>query len=129
MSDPFFEHHIGRLFAEPQAFADQAAFTASVQARLERNWAMRRILIGTAGVVGGLITTAQVVGANLVQRVGIASRGADGRVHDLAATLIARGQTTLAIHALSISGEALWMVAGLAAVGVALVAARLMDAS
>ncbi len=129
MSDPFFEHHLGRLFAEPPALADQAAFTASVQARLERNWAMRRVLIGAAGVVGGLVATAQVVGANLVQRVTLASRGADDRAHDVVAELIARGHTALGLHSFPIGGEALWMVAGLAAVGVALVAARLMDAS
>ena len=127
MSDPSFERQLGRLFAEPPPLSGQAEFTAAVQARLERGWAMRRLLIGTAGVVGGLVATAQVVGANLVQRVSVASQGADSRAHDLAAELVARGGAMVHVRSLPIGGEALWMVAGLAALGVALVAARLME--
>jgi hypothetical protein len=128
MSDPSFEHQLGRLFAEPPLLTGHAEFTAAVQARLERGWAMRRILIGAAGVIGGLVATAQVVGANLVQRVAVASQGADNRVRDAAVDLVARGEATLHLQSLPIGGEVLWMVAGLAAMGVALVAARLMEA-
>ena len=128
MSDPLFEHQLGRLFAEPPPLADQPDFTAAVQARLERGWAMRRVLIGAAGGVGGLVAAAQVVDANLVQRVAVASQGADNRAHNLAADLMARGEATLHLQSLPPGGEVLWMVAGLAAMGVALVAARLMDA-
>ena len=128
MSDPSFEHRLGRLFAEPPPLAGHAEFTAAVQARLERGWAMRRILIGVAGGVGGLVAAAQVVGANLVERVAVASQGADSRAHNLVADLVARGEATLHLHALPVGGEVLWMVAGLAAVGVALVAARLAEA-
>ena len=128
MSDPSFEHRLARLFAEPPPLTGHAEFTAAVQARLERGWAMRRILIGTAGGVGGLVAAAQVVGANLVERVAVASQGADSRAHNLAADLVARGEATLHLHALPLGGEVVWMVAGLAAVGVALVAARLAEA-
>ncbi len=128
MADPSFEHQLGRLFAEPPSLPGQAEFTAVVQARLERGWAMRRVLIGAAGVLGGLVAAAQVVGANLVQRVAVASQGADSRAHNLAADLMARGEATLHLQSLPLGGEVLWMVAGLAAMGVALVAARLMDA-
>ena len=128
MSDPSFEHRLARLFAEPPPLAGHAEFTAAVQARLERSWAMRRILIGTAGGVGGLVAAAQVVGANLVERVAVASQGADSRAHNLAADLVARGEATLHLQSLPLGGEVLWMVAGLAAVGVALVAARLAEA-
>ena len=127
MSDPSFEHQLGRLFAEPPPLAGHAEFTTAVQARLERGWAMRRVLIGTAGVVGGLVAAGQVVGANLVQRAAVASQGADSRVHDLATDLLSRGEATLHLQSLPLGGEVLWMVAGLAAMGVALVAARLME--
>ncbi len=128
MPEPSFEHQLGRLFAEPPPLTGHAEFTAAVQARLESGWAMRRVVIGAAGVVGGLVATAQVVGANLVQRVAMVSQGADSRAHNLAADLMARGEATLHLQSLPLGGEVLWMVAGLAAMGAALVAARLMDA-
>ena len=61
MSDPSFEHQLGRLFAEPPSLTGHVEFTAAVQARLERGWAMRRILIGAAGVVGGLVAAGLLV--------------------------------------------------------------------
>ena len=128
MSDPSFDHQIAALFAEPSAFADQAAFTAAVQSRLERGWALRRALIGLAGGIGGLIAAAQVLGANLVQRAAAASQNADLHAHDLVAELMMYGRSALHIPSLPLGGEALWMVAGLAAVGLALLAARVMEA-
>ena len=128
MSDPSFEHQVARLFTEVPAFADQSAFTAAVQTRLERGWTLRRLLIGAGGLVGGLIAATQVVQANLVQRATAVSHTADDRAHDLLAELTARGMMALHAHDLPVGGEVLWMVAGLGAVGVALVAARLMDA-
>ena len=127
MSEPSFEHQLHRMFAEPMPLGDPGGFTATVQARLERGWAMRRLLIGAAGVLGGLIVAAQVVGANLVQRATAVSQSADTRVHDLAAELMTRGETALHAQPLPIGGEALWMVVGLAAVGLGLAFARLME--
>ncbi len=128
MSDPTFEHHVARLFAEPDAFDDQAAFAAAIQVRLDRGWVVRRVLIGTAGVVGGLVAAAQIVGADLVQRVSVASQSADLQVHSVAAMVLARGQAAVGAHLPPLGGEALWMVAGLAVVGVALAAVRVSDA-
>ena len=127
MSDPSFEHQLGRLFAEQPTFPDQPAFTAAVQARLERGWTVRRLMIGAAGSVGGLIAAVQIVHADLVHRSGSASHTADDRAHDLAAELIARSQAALHLQTLPFGGEVVWMVAGLGAVGLALVAARVMD--
>ena len=128
MSDPVFDQQVARLFADAPTFPDQAAFTAAVRSRLERGWIVRRLVIGLAGGIGGLIAAAQVVGADLVQRVAAASQSADAHAHDLIAELVARGQSILHAHAPPAGGEALWMVAGLATVGVALLAARLMEA-
>jgi hypothetical protein len=126
MADPSFEQLVCRLYAEPPATADASAFAAKVSRRLERGWALRRVLIGAAGVVGGLIAAAQVVGANVVQRVSAASETADNRAHDVADIILARSHLLFGGH-LPIGGEALWMVGGLAAVGVALAAARVME--
>ena len=127
MADPSFDTQLARLFAEPPPLPDASAFTAAVQTRLERGWALRRVAIGAAGGVGGLVAAGQVVGANLLQRAAVASHSADTRAHDVAAELIGRGQAMLHLAALPFGGEALWMVAGLAALGVALAAARLME--
>ena len=128
MSDPSLDQQVGRLFADAPAFADQAAFTAAVQSRLERNWVLRRLMIGLAGGIGGLIAAVQVVGADLVQRLASASQSAGLHAHDLITELVMRGRAVLHVHASPVGGEALWMVAGLAAVGLALLAARLIEA-
>jgi hypothetical protein len=128
MSDPSFEHQIARLFAEAPHFPDQQAFTGAVQARLERGWRLRRLLIGAAGSAGGLLAAGQILEANLVQRAAAASQTADDRAHDLLAEASARAIDFLHVHNLAFGGEVVWMVAGLGAVGLALAAARLMDA-
>jgi hypothetical protein len=127
MSDSAFEQRLARLFAEPPALPDQPAFTQAVQARLERGWRMRRVLIGAAGSAGGLIAAVQILQANLVHRAAEVSHTADDRAHDLLAELAMRMAALMHAHNLPIGGEALWMVAGLGAVGLALAAARLLD--
>lgn len=128
MSDPSFEHQLGRLFAESPPFPDQQAFTGAVRARLERGWRLRRLLIGAAGSAGGLIAAVQILEANLVQRAAAVSHTADNRAHDLFAELTARSVNVLHAHNLPVGGEVVWMVAGLGAVGLALAAARVIDA-
>ena len=128
MADPSFDYTVARLFAETPPMADAAAFAGRVRARLDRNWALRRGLIGVAGVSGGAITVVQFADANLFGRATAASASVNLQAHDAAADLSARAQPLLnALHALPVGGEALWMVAGLMAVAVALVAARVAD--
>ncbi|WP_158912853.1 hypothetical protein [Caulobacter sp. S45] len=128
MAEPSFERHLQRLYAEPPPFADGASFATGVQQRLNRNWALRRGLIGVAGVTGGLIAAAQFVDSNLAERANLASEGASLKLHDMAAS-VAR-QTGLQVdvsHILPMGGEAIWLVAGLAALGLALLAARVFE--
>jgi hypothetical protein len=84
------------------------------------------VLIGSAGVVGGLIAVAQITGAGLIGRLGAADR----LLRDTAAALhmtAARipgpigdvGQLTLPF-----GGEVLWLVAGLAVLAGAFLASR-----
>jgi hypothetical protein len=122
MAEPNFEHQVARLFSETSGFPDQRDFTQAVQARLERGWGVRRLLIGAAGASGGLVAAVQVFQANLVERAAAASHDADLRVNDLAE----RGIALLHLH-VSFGGEVVWMVAGLGALGLALAAARLAD--
>ena len=50
-----FERRLERLFADAPAFSDEKAFATSVERKLDRGWNLRRILIGAAGLVGGLV--------------------------------------------------------------------------
>ena len=127
MSEPF-EHDLARRFAETPTLPDSAGFAAAVQARLERGWRMRRLLIGTAGSMGGLLAAFQISQADLVGRAAAVSHSADDRAHGFAAVLLARSGALVHLHGLAAEGEVLWMVAGLGAVGLALATARLMDA-
>lgn len=128
MADPSFDHVVSRLFADTPPMADAGAFAARVKARLDRGWAIRRGLIGVAGAAGGAITVAQFADANLLGRASAASATVDLQARDAAADVTGRLQPLLtALHAVPVSGEVVWMVAGLTAIAAALVAARVAD--
>jgi hypothetical protein len=59
--DPEFERTLERLFAEPPAFTDADAFARKVKARMARNWRVRTLGIGVAGVAGGVVAASQIV--------------------------------------------------------------------
>jgi hypothetical protein len=70
MADRNFEARLESAFAETPAYADADLFVLRVNDALERNWLMRRILIGALGVVGGLIGGAQLLRSGLIDRLG-----------------------------------------------------------
>ncbi len=128
MAEPSFERHLQRLYAEAPLFPDAALFASGVQRRLDRGWTLRRGLIGVAGVTGGLIAAVQFVGSNLTERANLASESVALRLHEVAGWLAERTGVQLdAAHNLPLGGEALWLVAGLAAMGIALLAARVFE--
>jgi hypothetical protein len=127
MIEPPFELQVQRLFAEAPTAPDADAFAARVQARLERGWALRRLLIGAAGIAGGLIAAVQFLTSGLIGRASTASEDLSSRLHVAAAGATQWVSNTLPTHALPFGGEGLWLAAGLGAVGVALLAARLFE--
>jgi len=126
VSDPSFDARLQRLFADHPHYPDAPLFAAEVEGRLSRGWALRRMLIGAAGVVGGLIAVAQIAGAGLVGRLGAAGRLA----RDTASTLHATAAELpgpiggVGQLALPFGGEVLWLVAGLAVLAGAFLASR-----
>lgn len=125
MSDPSFESRLQRLFAEHPHYPDAPLFAVEVENRLSRGWALRRLLIGAAGVAGGLIAAAQVAGAGLGPRIGALGRLAQ----EMAMALHAGAKLPAPLGdigqiALPFGGEALWLVAGLAVLAGALLAGR-----
>ena len=124
MADLDFEMRLGRLFAEAPALIDGDQFAKRVEDRLERSWTLRRVLIGAAGLGGGLIVAGQMIGPQISQRIETVSLAP--------VSTIQKGVADLAPHwkvfsYLPYSSELLWMAAGLAALGVAAMAKRSIE--
>lgn len=118
------ERTLERLFARAPEAADADAFMERVLRRLNRSWAARRILIGTAGLVGGVIGASQLIMSNLFSRAEAASsdsaRALTNGVRQIApqADWLLNGPASI---------EAIWLVAGLAVVAMALVLTRIIE--
>ena len=123
MADFDFETRLDRMFAEPLAFDDAEAFAARVHARLNRSWVMRGAVIGVLGAVGGVIGVGQLVTDGGLGRLSLMS--------SLSAQAASMGLNEWAfVHlnglALPIGGVVLWMIAGMAALGVGFTITRLV---
>ncbi|HMO43728.1 MAG TPA: hypothetical protein PKB04_10510 [Phenylobacterium sp.] len=68
MSEVEFDRALERMFRETPPISDNEVFVARVARRLERGWAARRMLIGAAGLVGGVIGASQLIMSNLLGR-------------------------------------------------------------
>ena len=73
MAERDFEFELERMFNQPPAFADNEAFAAGVERRLNKNWRMRALGIAAAGTVGGLIALTQTIRSGLGLEVAQAS--------------------------------------------------------
>ncbi len=123
-----FETRLEKLFGEAPAFADTPLFAARLQARLDRGWALRRGLIGIAGLVGGALAAFQVARSHAFDQLGTVLRGwmaEAGRVVD-SAPAFSHAQAALA-QTLPFGADVLWPVAGLALLAAALLATRLLE--
>ncbi len=123
MADPDFETRLSRWFAETPAFGDSDAFARRIETRLDRSWAMRRVLIGAAGLSGGLVAAAQMLGANVFHKVADVSEASMQAMSQGARTV---GQLRL-LTTLPVGGEVLWMGAGLAVLALVLMATRSLE--
>ena len=74
MADEF-ERRLERLFGEAPFFADAEVFAQGIDQRLDRGWNIRSVLIGTAGLMGGVVGVSQLLMSNFFQRMGEASEG------------------------------------------------------
>jgi hypothetical protein len=123
MADPEFEARLERWFADSPAVPDADGFARRVEHRLDRAWRVRRALIGTAGLAGGVIAVGQVLGGHVAK--GVASASA----HSVSA--VSQGVTAVSdlrlLTALPVGSEVLWVGAGLAMVAVVFFAARAIE--
>ena len=121
MADRTFEMTLERLFAEEPPFPDGDLFVARVTERLNRGWTFRQFLIGSLGLLGGLIGGTQMLASGLVSRLNMVTASSkhllSSRLTDLTSAHVLPG-------GLEINGEVLWMAGALAAVAVGLALTR-----
>ena len=123
MSDFEFEAGLERMFSQPPRLSDSDLFAARVEARLDRGWELRRLLLGVAGVLGGGIAASQAFGSGLLSRLGQVP------VEPLLEQLRSeRLSATNDLNALAGSGEVVWIAAAMLALTIGIAATRLSDA-
>lgn len=128
MADYGFERRLQSLFAEAPPFEDSPAFAARVEGRLARSWAVRRMAIGTAGSVGGAVAVIQLVGSDWLGRLELASRTSAAEAgRSVGGVLGGVSALRPVLHALPIGGEAIWLIAGLVGLAIALLATRALE--
>jgi hypothetical protein len=123
MADPEFEKRLGRLFNEAPPYGDSDAFARRIEDKLGRAWMLRRTLIGAAGIGGGLIAAAQMLGGHFAKA---ASGLSTASVDLVQRSGQAMGQVR-ALTALPIGNEVMWVGIGLAVAAVVLMAARSLE--
>ena len=123
MADPEFEARLGRLYSEAPEFPDADGFARKLERRVARAWMVRRSLIGAAGIGGGVVAAAQMLGGHLFKTAaGISTASADA---------VQRGGQAIGqlrvLTELPIGSEVMWVGLGLAVLAVVLMAARSLE--
>lgn len=120
MSDPDFERRLERMFAQPPRLDGGDAFTSKFEARLDRGWSARRLLVGAAGAVGGVIAASQLINAELVNRFGSFSFGTQALPRLPTFDAMAGG----GLQSAALGGEVVWVAAALLGLAAAFVATQ-----
>jgi hypothetical protein len=84
MPDRALEADLESWFADSPPLPDAALFASRVTGRLERDWTVRRFVIGGLGLIGGLIGGAQVLDSGLLARLTSVEARSDVVGHALA---------------------------------------------
>lgn len=125
MSSDDFERGLHRLFADSPALSDDASFTGRVQQRLEQAQSVRRLVIGVVGGLGAAVATAQILSANLGQR--LTEVGSEGAQAWRSGWRLATQDADSLLMSVPLPGEVLWTAAALAAVAIGMLATRMSD--
>lgn len=124
MSDPRFEHELHRLFAEAPPRPDADLFAAEVRGRLDRAWTTRRLLIGAAGVGGGVVAVWQLAGAQLLGRL---EQAAKTPLSDLWKDNALITGLAPALRTLPMPLEVVWLAGGLMLLAAGMLVTRVVD--
>ncbi len=120
MSDHDFERRLERMFAQPPRLADADAFGARFEARLERGWGLRRLLVGVAGALGGVIAATQLVNVELVRRM----EGLSLPTENLPRFRLPEALAGAGLQSGAMSQEVIWLAAAMLGLAAAFAATR-----
>jgi hypothetical protein len=123
VADLDFETQLARLYGQAPAFRDAELFAQQVTDKLDRGWALRRMLIGATGVVAGVAAAAQLVGARFADEFSQMSQDGVQRLNLDLDKLTHRYDQLFTLG----GSETLWLVAVLAGLALAFAVTRLMD--
>jgi hypothetical protein len=123
MADDF-DSQLSRMFSDVPVFADSGAFAAQVTARLERDWSMRRAMIGVGGLAAGVVVAWQFIAGRFS---GDLTAVSDGAVAEVTRNL---GRVSADLNQLMImpaGNETLWFGVALAAIALTFAVTRAVD--
>ena len=95
-----------------------------VQARLDRDWTVRRVMIGAAGIVGGVLAASQAFGSGVLDRLQAMQLPSAPLLHAPALRNAVAGDGLALLWG---GGEVVWLAAGLIATAAVFLGARLAD--
>lgn len=123
MADLDFETQLSRLYGQAPVFRDAELFAQQVTERLDRGWALRRVVIGATGVVAGLAAAVQLVGGRFAEEFSAVSRDGAQQLDVGLSQLTSRYDQLFTMG----GSETLWIAAALALLALAFGVTRLMD--
>ncbi len=124
MAELEFERRLERLFGDAPAFSDEKAFAMAVERKLARGWTLRRMLIGSAGLVGGVVGASQLIVSNFVGQVEAASEGSSRVLRAGVAEWAPRVEL---LSALPNGTSVVWIASGLAVLAMGFVLTRVIE--
>ncbi|KQY29778.1 hypothetical protein ASD21_18280 [Caulobacter sp. Root1455] len=123
MADLDFETQLSRLYGQAPVFRDAELFAQQVTDKLDRGWALRRVLIGATGVVAGVAAAAQLVGARFSTEFSQMSQEGAQQL-DLGLDKLTHRYDQLFVLG---GSETVWLAVALAGLALAFAVTRLMD--
>lgn len=123
MADQDFETQLTRLYGQAPVFRDAELFAQQVTEKLDRGWALRRVLIGATGVVAGVAAAIQLVGARFANEFTEMSKAGADQLNLGVDKLTHRYDQLFSLG----GSETLWVGAALAVLALAFAVTRLVD--
>lgn len=123
MADLDFETQLARLYGQAPTFRDAELFTQQVTQKLDRGWALRRVLIGATGVVAGVAAAVQLVGARFANEFSEMSKEGADQLTQGVDKLTHRYDQIFSLG----GSETLWVGAALVVLALAFAVTRLVD--
>lgn len=123
MADLDFETQLTRLYGQAPVFRDAELFAQQVTDKLDRGWALRRVLIAGTGVVAGLAAAVQLVSARFTDEFSQVSHESAQQLSMSLEKLTNRYDQLFTLG----GSETLWVGVALAVLALAFAVTRLVD--